>query len=167
MKKTIYLAGGCYWGAQKFLDNVKGVVETEVGFANGFVEAPSYDQVKHTETGHAETVRTVYDDAVISLGKLLDYFYMILDPTTVDQQGEDIGHQYRTGVYFVDEADVPEIDASLERLQAKYEAPLQIEHCKLDCFYTAEEYHQKYLDKNPGGYCHVPLDLIRWMAEQD
>ena len=166
-KKVIYLAGGCYWGVEKFISNLKGVLETTVGFANGHVEAPSYEQVKHTDTGHAETVRVVYDADVMPLPLLLDLFYKIIDPTTVDQQGEDIGNQYRTGVYFTDEADGEIVAASVKKLAAKYEVPLALEVCPLDSFWDAEEYHQKYLDKNPGGYCHVPWDMIKWAQTVD
>ncbi len=163
MNRTIYLAGGCYWGAQKYLDNVPGVLATEVGFANGHVAAPAYVQVKHGGTGHAETVRTVYDDAVIPLEKLLRLFFRIIDPTSFEQQGEDVGNQYRTGIYWTDAADEAVIRAELDKLQSVYSAPVAVEALPLDCFYPAEEYHQKYLDKTPGGYCHVSWDMIDWV----
>ena len=166
-QKTIYLAGGCYWGVEKFISNLKGVLETTVGFANGHVEAPSYEQVKHTDTGHAETVRVVYDADVMPLPLLLDLFYKIIDPTTVDRQGEDIGNQYRTGIYFTDPAEEEMIAASVKKLAKKYDVPLALEVCPLVSFWDAEEYHQKYLDKNPGGYCHVPWDMIRWAETVD
>ena len=160
MLHTIYLAGGCYWGAEKYLSNIAGVTETEVGFANGHVEAPAYVQVKKGDTGHAETVRTVYDDAVIPLDKLLRLFFRMIDPTSFEQQGEDIGNQYRTGIYWTDAADEAVVRAELSKLQTQYAAPIVVEACALDCFYPAEEYHQKYLDKTPGGYCHVSWDEI-------
>lgn len=159
-KKTIYLAGGCYWGAEKFVSNIYGVLETEVGFANGRVASPSYEQVKHGDTGHAETVRVVYDDDRLALPELLSLFYQIIDPTTVDRQGHDVGHQYRTGVYYVREEDESVIRASLEALEKTLSEPVRVECLPLECFYPAEEYHQKYLDKNPGGYCHVPFAKI-------
>lgn len=158
--KTIYLAGGCYWGVQKYLDHVYGVRETEVGFANGLTERPTYEQVKHENTGHAETVRTVYDEAMISLAELLRVFYRIIDPTSVDRQGGDVGHQYRTGVYYTDAAEEPVIRASLEVLGRGCGGPVAVECLPLSQFWPAEEYHQKYLDKNPGGYCHVPFAAI-------
>lgn len=161
--KEIYLAGGCYWGVQKYVDNIKGVQETDVGFANGFVATPSYDQVKHTETGHAETVRVRYDEAVLPLDCLLRLFFRIIDPTMLDQQGHDVGHQYRTGIYWTDAADEQVVRAELEKLADGYDKPLVTEAEPLQCFYTAEEYHQKYLDKNPGGYCHVPFADILWV----
>lgn len=167
MLHTIYLAGGCYWGAEKYLSNVPGVTETEVGFANGHVEAPAYVRVKQGNTGHAETVRTVYDDGVIPLEKLLRLFFRIIDPTSFERQGEDVGNQYRTGVYWADAADEPTVRAELAKLQAQYAAPLMVEASPLDCFYPAEEYHQKYLDKTPGGYCHVPWSEIDWVRTVD
>ena len=163
--RTIYLAGGCYWGVEKFMSAVRGVTETEVGFANGYVDAPSYRQVCDTDTGHAETVRVVYDEDVLPLEKLLMLFYKVIDPTSFERQGGDAGNQYRTGVYYTDEADRTVIEASLAALAEQYDAPIVVECLPLRCFYPAEEYHQKYLDKNPDGYCHVPWALIRWAQE--
>ena len=163
--REIYLAGGCYWGVEKFMSVLRGVTETEVGFANGHVDAPSYRQVCDTDTGHAETVRVVYDPAVLPLEKLLPLFYRVIDPTTFERQGGDVGNQYRTGVYYTDEADRPVIEASLTALAAQYADPIVVECLPLACFYPAEEYHQKYLDKNPAGYCHVPWSLIQWAKE--
>lgn len=163
MLHTICLAGGCYWGTEKYMSNIPGVTETEVGFANGRVEAPAYVQVKRGDTGHAETVRVVYDDQVIPLEKILRLFFRIIDPTSFEKQGEDVGNQYRTGVYWMDAADEAVVRGELSKLQAQYAAPIVVEACPLDCFYPAEEYHQKYLDKNPGGYCHVPWAEIEWV----
>lgn len=158
--KTIYLAGGCYWGVEKYMANIPGVVETEVGFANGDTENPTYQQVRWENTGHAETVRVVYDEAILPLDKLLRLFFRIIDPVSVDQQGEDVGHQYRTGVYHQDDDDAQVIRQELAKLEAQVGQPLAVEACTLEHFYPAEEYHQKYLDKNPGGYCHVPWAAI-------
>jgi len=166
-KREIYLAGGCYWGVEKFISSLKGILETRVGFANGHVERPTYEQVKHTDTGHAETVHVVYDADVISLPLLLDLFYKIIDPTSVDQQGEDVGHQYRTGVYYTDPEDEAVVRASVEKLAERIDTPLALEICPLEQFWDAEEYHQKYLDKNPSGYCHVPWEMIRWAQTVD
>lgn len=165
--KTIYLAGGCYWGVEKYLSNVRGVVETEVGFANGFTHAPTYHQVRYEGTGHAETVRTVYDADQIALEKLLRLFFRIIDPVSLNKQGEDEGTQYRTGVYFTDPTDEAVIRAELDRLQEQHEEKLAVECLKLDHFYPAEEYHQKYLDKNPTGYCHVPWAAINEVKTLD
>lgn len=163
--KEIYLAGGCYWGVEKYMSVLRGVTATEVGFANGHVDAPSYRQVCDTDTGHAETVRVAYDPAVLPLEKLLPLFYKVIDPTSFERQGGDVGNQYRTGVYYTDPADRAVIEASLQALAADYADPIVVECLPLDCFYPAEEYHQKYLDKNPTGYCHVPWSLIQWAKE--
>lgn len=165
--KEIYLAGGCYWGVEKYMSNIKGVVKTEVGFANGNTEAPTYRQVRYENTGHAETVRVEYDPSEVSLAALLELFYKIIDPTSVDRQGEDVGHQYRTGVYYINEEDAEIIRLSRDRLERNIGKPLAMETCRLDQFWPAEEYHQKYLDKNPTGYCHVPIRLIQWVKTVD
>lgn len=167
MIKTIYLAGGCYWGAEKYLSNIKGVTKTTVGFANGNTENPSYEQVKHENTGHAETVKTSYDDEICPLEALLTLFYKIIDPTSLDKQGEDIGHQYRTGIYYTNDEDKAICEKSLKELQENYDESVKIECLPLENFYTAEEYHQKYLDKNPNGYCHVPFGLMNWVKTVD
>lgn len=164
---TIYLAGGCYWGVEKYMSNIVGVTETEVGFANGHLDSPAYVQVKKGDTGHAETVRVVYNKEEIPLDKLLRLFFRIIDPTSFEQQGEDVGNQYRTGVYWTDLADEAVVLTELAVLQERYAEPLVVEACELDCFYPAEEYHQKYLDKNPSGYCHVPWDEIDWVKTVD
>ncbi len=153
--KLIYLAGGCFWGTEKYLSLVKGVVETEVGYANGNTENPSYEDVCRRNTGHAEAVKLVYDPEIIDLENLLKLFYKAIDPVAVNRQGYDIGTQYRTGVYYVDKEDEAVINASLEELQKDYSLPLAVEVVELKNYYAAEEYHQKYLDKNPGGYCHI------------
>lgn len=165
--KIIYLAGGCYWGVEKYMSGMKGVVATEVGFANGNTRAPSYHQVRYENTGHAETVKVEYDDSVLPLEKMLKLFYLIIDPTTVDCQGEDVGHQYRTGVYYINKEDAAVAEQSLRELEAKVKKPLAVECCPLEEFWPAEEYHQKYLDKNPTGYCHVPFEKLLWIKTVD
>ncbi len=165
--KTIYLAGGCYWGVEKYVSCIAGVAQTEVGFANGHVDAPVYVQVKRGDTGHAETVRVVYDESRLPLCKLLRLFFRIIDPTSFEKQGEDVGNQYRTGVYWTDAADAPIVRDELARLQRLFDRPLVVEACPLDRFFPAEEYHQKYLDKTPGGYCHVSWDEIDWVKTVD
>ena len=153
-RKTIYLAGGCFGGCQKYFDLTPGVLETEVGYANGPTANPSYEEVK-AHAGHAETVRVAYDADALPLDKLLAAFFAVIDPTSVNRQGGDVGVQYRTGIYTVDKADDPVVDAALAALAAKYDRPLAVEHKPLENFYSAEEYHQKYLEKNPNGYCHI------------
>ena len=160
--KEIYLAGGCYWGAEKYLASLKGVTATEVGFANGHTVTPAYVEVKHGDTGHAETVHVTYDESVIPLPSLLRLFLRIIDPTSVNRQGEDVGTQYRTGIYWVNPEDEPTVREILNDLEKTVGQKLAVEALPLRCFYPAEEYHQKYLDKNPGGYCHVPWAEIRW-----
>ena len=158
----IYLAGGCYWGVQKYMDNIRGVLSTEVGFANGPTENPTYHQVRYEQTGHAETVKVVYDPDVVPLGALLRLFMKIIDPVSVDQQGEDVGHQYRTGIYWTNPADENTVWVVLAETAEKLHKALAVEAKPLENFYPAHEAHQKYLDKNPQGYCHVPFDLIYW-----
>lgn len=167
MEKQIYLAGGCYWGVEKYVSCIKGVQKTEVGFANGNTDAPSYQQVCHENTGHAETVRVVYDNDVLPLAALLQLFFEIIDPVSVDRQGEDTGHQYRTGIYYTSESDGETAAQCLALLSKQYGVPLAVECCPLTSFWPAEEQHQKYLDKNPGGYCHVPFDKIAWVKTVD
>ena len=153
--KTIYLAGGCFWGLQKFIDQFDGVIETEVGYANGPDRAPSYQDVCRN-SGHAETVRVVYDESTIPLEKLLDFYFMVIDPLSVNKQGGDAGIQYRTGVYYTDESDLSVIRRVFAAQEKKAGAALAVVTEPLRNFFSAEEYHQKYLEKNPDGYCHIP-----------
>lgn len=153
--KTIYLVGGCFWGMQKYLDQFEGVVETLVGYANGNTENPTYEEVKHNNTRHAETVQVIFDEKRLSLTDLLDRYFLVIDPLSVNRQGEDVGIQYRTGIYYQDSELLPEIQAGVEKVSKKVGKPLAVEVKPLENFYPAEEYHQKYLDKNPGGYCHI------------
>lgn len=153
--KLIYLAGGCFWGAEKYIGLVNGVLETEVGYANGNTKNPTYEDVCRSNTGHAETVKVIYNPEELSLENLLKLFYKVIDPTAVNRQGNDIGSQYRTGIYYVDKEDEAIIKASLDELQKEYKEPIAIELVELKNYYIAEEYHQMYLDKNPSGYCHI------------
>ena len=153
--ETIYLAGGCFWGLQKFFDQFDGVIKTEVGYANGPEKAPTYEDVC-ADSGHAETVKIDYDQQVISLEKLLDYYFMVIDPVSVNKQGHDEGIQYRTGIYYTNEDQRPTITAVYEREERKAGEKLAVAVEPLRNFFSAEEYHQKYLEKNPGGYCHIP-----------
>ena len=156
---TIYLAGGCFWGMQKFFDQFPGVMETETGYANGRFENPTYQQVCDN-SGHAETVRVVFDEKLLALETLLSYYFMAIDPLSVNKQGGDTGVQYRTGIYYTDEALLPCIQKVCQEEAAKLGAPLAVEVLPLESFYPAEEYHQKYLDKNPTGYCHIGSHLL-------
>lgn len=157
--REIWLAGGCFWGMEKYVRGIHGVAETDVGYANGNTQSPSYQQVCSQETGHAETVRVVYDPAQVSLPFLLALYFQAIDPTSVNRQGNDIGRQYRTGIYYADESDLPAIrEAVRTKAQALGQA-LAVEITPLQNYYLAEAYHQSYLDKNPGGYCHISAGM--------
>ena len=158
--KKIYLAGGCFWGVQHYLSLINGVEKTTVGYANSDIKSPSYEDLKAHRSTASETVEVVYDENRISLKELLDLFFMIIDPTILDQQGHDIGHQYRTGIYYVDEEDADIIKESLDELSKKYDKPIVTELLPLDNFTIGEEYHQDYLVKNPEGYCHVDRKMF-------
>ena len=153
--KKIYLAGGCFWGVEHFLSLIDGVEETTVGYANSDIDTPSYEDLKQHRSSASETVEVIYDENKISLKEILNLFFMIIDPTTLDQQGHDIGHQYRTGIYYIDNNDIELIKQELNDLQNKYTKPIVTELLPLDNFTKAEDYHQDYLIKNPQGYCHV------------
>lgn len=163
--KEIYLAGGCFWGTEKYLSCVNGIIETEVGYANGNTENPTYEEVCYNNTGHAEGVKVLYDCNKIGLEYLLELYYDVINPVSKNKQGGDIGTQYRTGIYYVDEEDVTVIKESIKNLQTKYREPIAIEVLPLKNYYKAEEYHQKYLDKNPSGYCHIGYDKFEKALE--
>ena len=157
--KTIYLAGGCFWGTQKFFDQFDGVIRTEVGYANGPDSAPT-DQDVCKSSGHAETVLIEFDEDRMSLAGLLRYFFMVIDPVSVNRQWHDVGIQYRTGIYYTDPDMLPVIREICDEEAEKIGASLAVEVEPLVNFFPAEEYHQKYLDKNPGGYCHIPASFL-------
>lgn len=156
--KEIYLAGGCFWGIQDYIDGIYGVEFTNVGYANGKTEQTDYNSIK--KTGHAETVYVVYDPEKITLDELLGYFYGIIDPTSLNKQGNDQGIQYRSGIYYVDEEDKKIIESVTSKEQAKYSESIVTEIEPLKNYIPAEDYHQNYLDKNPYGYCHIDLSKI-------
>ena len=162
MKKEIYLAGGCFWGIEHYLKQLQGVTHTEVGFANGQTQNPTYEEVYTDTTGYAETVRVVYDDSLIDLPFLFEVFMKAIDPTSLNKQGEDQGTRYRTGIYYVDPSDGPLVRQLLHDAQRNYSTPLVVEAEPLRNFYPADERHQDYLDKNPTGYCHLPLSLFQF-----
>ncbi len=162
MYETIYLAGGCFWGLQKYMDSeVDGVIQTETGYANGILETVTYSQLCGGGTGFCETVKVVYDTDKISLSDILKEYYYTIDPTSVNRQGNDIGSQYRTGIYYTNDNQREIIENSLKELQNSYKAKIAVECLPLTKFITAENYHQKYLDKNRGGYCHINFDKIK------
>jgi len=159
MIKEIVLAGGCFWGVEEYMSRIDGVVETKVGYANGHTENPTYEEVCTNTTGHAEACYIKYDENILPLEELLNRFWRIIDPTLLNRQGPDIGSQYRTGIYYIDEDDLPTIMKTFEEQKKKYDKPIVTEVELLKAFYDAEEYHQKYLKKNPGGYCHIDLNV--------
>ena len=160
--KDIYLAGGCFWGTEHFFKQIEGVVETQVGFANGYTENPTYKEVYTDETGYAETVYVRYNPDVVSLEFLLHMFFKAIDPVSLNKQGHDEGTRYRTGIYYIDAEDLPVIDKVYAEEQRLFDQPLAVEKRPLEKFYTAEDYHQDYLDKNPDGYCHLPQSLFEF-----
>lgn len=155
--RTIYLAGGCFWGVEAYFERIDGVLDAVSGYANGRTENPSYEDVVYRNTGHAETVKVVYNPDKLSLGDILQYYFRIIDPTSLNKQGNDRGVQYRTGIYTADAAEQEVVAAALVELQQRYKRPVVVENTALKHFYEAEQYHQDYLLKNPNGYCHVDL----------
>ena len=153
--KRIYLAGGCFWGVEHFFSMVKGVKSCEVGYANSNIENPSYEDLKSHKSLASETVLVYYDENEISLKEILNLYFQIIDPTSIDRQGNDIGHQYRTGIYYENDEDKEIILQAIEKLKKAYDKEIVIEVLRLENYYKAEEYHQKYLIKNPNGYCHL------------
>lgn len=160
--KTIFLAAGCFWGAQHYLKQIRGVIETETGFANGNTENPVYEEVYKDTTGYAEAVRVVYDPEVLPLKKLLNLYFNSIEPTSVNQQGEDRGTRYRTGIYYIEPEDYFIIRDVCDKVQRNYINPLAVEVEPIKCFYPADEYHQDYLEKHPDGYCHLPQALFEY-----
>lgn len=161
--KKIYLAGGCFWGVEHYLSLIEGISSTTVGYANSDIPSPSYEDLKAHRSSAAETVEVVYDEDRISLNEILELFFLIIDPTILDQQGHDIGHQYRTGIYYIEKEDAPLIEDALNTLQTKYKDPIVTELLPLENFTVAEDYHQDYLIKNPQGYCHVDPKMFEFV----
>ena len=159
--KTIYLAGGCFWGVGEYFSRILGVLQVTVGYANGHTKTPTYEEVCRKNTGHAETVELRYDPNRVSLETLICQYFKIIDPTAVDRQGNDRGRQYRTGIYYTEEAERAFISAMLQEEQKKHQAPIAVECLPLENFYPAEEYHQEYLKKNPDGYCHISFESLK------
>ena len=163
--KEIYFAGGCFWGTEHYFKQVRGVLATEVGYANGSTTAPTYEEVYTDATGHAETVHITYNPEVVSLELLIDLFFRSIDPTSLNRQGNDCGTRYRTGIYYTCEEDIDTIHDMYNGMECIIGEPLAVEVAPLRSFYSAEEYHQDYLDKNPEGYCHIPFELMKMARE--
>lgn len=155
--KTIYFAGGCFWGVERYFSQVKGVIATTVGYANGTKKNPSYEDLKKGLDDAAETVKVVYDENQITLPKLVELYLRIIDPFSKNKQGEDEGVQYRTGIYYVWPIEEEAVKTYLEEIKLENH---KIELLYLKKFYPAEEYHQQYLEKHPDGYCHVNMAVL-------
>ena len=157
---TLYLAGGCFWGTEHYFKQIRGVLSTKVGYANGNIAHPTYEQVCSKTTGFAETVEVTYNPEVLPLTLLVQLFFRSIDPTSINRQGGDIGTQYRTGIYYTDPDTRPFLIAERTKLAQAIGKNVAVEIEPLRNFYAAEDYHQDYLDKNPGGYCHVAPSLF-------
>lgn len=162
---TLYLAGGCFWGTEHYLKQIKGVIATQVGYANGHKPNPTYKEVCEQNTGYVETVRVDYDPEVLPLTLLVQLYFKSIDPTSLNRQGGDVGTQYRTGIYFTDPSLLPMLEAERFKLEREIGEPVVVELLPLKNFYDAEDYHQDYLDHNPSGYCHVPKALFDYARE--
>lgn len=159
--KKIWLAGGCFWGVEAYFMQLKGVLNTVVGYGQGNINRPTYQQVCSGTTGHTEICEVTYDSAILSLDKLLEHFFRIIDPTTLNRQGPDRGTQYRTGIYYTEQEDRGIIISFINKMQPYYTDPIVVEIEPVRSFFPAEDYHQRYLEKTPGGYCHVDLGLAK------
>ena len=160
-RETAILAGGCFWGMEEIIRKLPGVIETQVGYCGGTVPNPGYKQVCTGATGHAEAIRVVFDPAKLSYEQLLGYFFRLHDPTTKNRQHNDVGTQYRSAIFYAGDAQkqtAERVKAQVEK-SGRFARPVVTEVTKASAFYPAEESHQKYLVKNPGGYtCHVLRD---------
>lgn len=162
MEKTIYLAGGCFWGTEHYLKKIRGVTSTQTGYANGNTLNPSYKEVYTDTTGFAETVKVCYDSEILSLDFLLEMYFIAIDPLSLNKQGEDTGTRYRTGIYYCNPSDLATIRNVCDNEERKLGQKIAVEVEELKNFYPAEEYHQDYLDKNPDGYCHLSPELFEF-----
>lgn len=159
--KEIYFAGGCFWGTEHLFQLVRGVVATEVGYANGKIKNPTYEQVISHTTGFTETVKVKYDADEVDLPLLINLFFKSIDPTTLNRQGNDMGDNYRSGIYSTDKDAELIVKTEVAKLAKNYKKPVVVETIPLKNFYKAEDYHQDYLDKNPGGYCHIEPGVLK------
>ncbi len=160
----VYLAGGCFWGVEQYFALVPGVLDAVSGYSQGTVENPSYQEVCTGTTGHTETVQVIYDSSVVSLNHLLNLYFDIIDPYSINQQGNDRGPQYRTGIYYTNEADGQIAQNFIAEKQAATDRKIVVEVEPVRNFFPAESYHQDYLEKNPFGYCHISRDKFRKAA---
>lgn len=156
--RRIYLAGGCFWGLEAYLSRLEGVAAVVSGYANGGTDNPTYEDLLYNNSGHAETVEVTYDPARITLEQLTADYLKVIDPTSLNRQGNDVGSQYRTGIYYTDPAEKELVQKILAAEQKFYSEKIVVEVEPLRGFARAEEYHQKYLEKNPHGYCHIDIN---------
>ena len=159
--RDMYFAGGCFWGVAEYFSRIHCVHVVDVGYANGATKDPSYEDVCSGQTGHAETVHIRYDPQSVSLKTLAEQFFKIINPVSVNRQGNDVGSQYRTGMYYVNDEDKMILVSVIVNVQAQYSKQLAVELMPLDNYYIAEEYHQDYLKNNPRGYCHISFDSLK------
>lgn len=159
--KKIVLAGGCFWGVEAYFAQLKGVLDTSVGYVDGNMKNPTYDDVCHGIATHAEACMITYDPTVISLNQVLDHFFRIINPFSLNKQGHDVGKQYRSGIYFIDKEDEPKVIEFMKDYFKNDYAKVQTKVKPCLDYDDAENYHQDYLVKNPGGYCHVNLGLAK------
>lgn len=162
LTKKIYLAGGCFWGTENYLQQFDGIVRTVVGYANGSTPFPTYEQVYTDSTGHVECVEVTYDPDILTLKTLCRLFFKSINPYLLNKQGNDCGTRYRTGIYWTDEDDSKVVEDVFNTIPSLPTCPIVVEKGRLECFYPAEEYHQDYLSKNPDGYCHISLHTLRF-----
>jgi peptide methionine sulfoxide reductase msrA/msrB len=162
-ESTAVFAAGCFWGTEAYFRLLPGVLDVQVGYSGGTAKAPTYEQVCTGKTGHAEAVKILFDPQKISYTDLLRHFFRMHDPTQEDRQGNDVGTQYRSAVFYMDERQKEETQKLIGELSSShtYKEPIVTDIEKYEAFYPAEEYHQKYLEKHPGGYCHVNLSLAK------
>lgn len=159
--QTIHLAGGCFWGVQEYYNRLKGVTTTSVGYAQGHTENPTYKEVCTGNTGYVEAVSVQFNREIISLEQILEHLFRMIDPTLLNRQGNDIGKQYRTGIYPSNENDLQLCLDFVKSKQKDYAYPIMTEVELLENYHLAEPMHQMYLEINPQGYCHIDFDLIK------
>jgi peptide methionine sulfoxide reductase msrA/msrB len=164
--RDVYFAGGCFWGVEEYFSRIPGVMDVTVGYANGEKENPTYQEVCSGRTGHAETVHVRYDPKTVGLRTLTEQFFKIINPLSLNRQGNDVGSQYRTGLYYVNEEDKKVLSSVMAEVEKKYDKPLAVELMPLKSYYLAEDYHQDYLKKNPGGYCHINFDSLKDLPQK-
>jgi peptide-methionine (S)-S-oxide reductase len=165
--KHVILAGGCFWGVEAYFKQLKGVVDTSTGYIDGNKRNPTYDEVCYGVATHAEAVEVNYDESIISLEKLLEHFLRFVDPYSLNKQGNDRGKQYRSGIYVDDQNDADIVEAYFKNYFKDDYAKVQVKIKLATDYDKAESYHQSYLDKNPGGYCHIDLGLVSKDEKKD